>query len=330
MSDPTQPRIAAVLAAFSAVSGLSLSACDYQTCDEDNEVEHVVFIPDETCTVGRCAEWRADCRNACAAFLSREALEVTSCEAPKAHTKNVPFTLSVSCRYKDQRCKDNPYFAPKGGRPQARYASRGPVEASDPVGLFFAVAAEAEESSVHAFLEIAAELRARGAPAALVRRCRKAAREEERHRQIMTSLALERGVMPVRAANMPSRWPTTGDFAAENTAQGRVEERWAAVLVLYASLFAEDPLIRAALTGVAYDEARHVALAEDIHGWLAPQLDEREVNRVAKARAAAVARLRRDLDEAHALVDAGLMPDRNDRRRLFEALFGSEALACAA
>lgn len=57
------------------------------------------------------------------------------------------------------------------------------------VGDYFARCAELEAISVHAFVRLAAEVRARGAPEALARRAVIAAEDEVRHTRAMTGLA---------------------------------------------------------------------------------------------------------------------------------------------
>ncbi|MBX3186254.1 MAG: hypothetical protein KF819_04530 [Labilithrix sp.] len=323
-----KPHVAELGALVLAASGLA--GCT--TCTE-RETTSRVEIP-HGCTAGRCEEWKsAPCEETCAAFLDDRALEVTGCEPPRVDPRS-PGRLTVECRYVTQTCRTSPSLG--SGRPQAGHVARGPARGEDAVGRLFAAAAEAEESSVHAFIELAAVLEAFGAPASLVARCGAAADDEERHRATMSALARARGVEASRAPPAPSRWPTIESLAIENAAVGCVEELWSAAIVAHAAHFASAPEVRAAYRAIARDEARHAALAFAIDTYARSRLDADALGRVVEARAAAVVRLVGDalrVADDDPVVTSGLVPTRNARRRLLEAMFAddlAEAERCVA
>jgi hypothetical protein len=301
---------------------LAAATAGCTTCTESEETAFVT-IPDARCDVGRCAEWRTGpCEETCAAFLEAAGIvEVTGCEPPVTDPDR-PGELLVECRYVLQTCETSPRLA--SGRPQLGHLPSGPLGGEDPIGRFFARAAEAEHSSVFAFRELAHDLAQHGAPASLVKRCRDAARDEDRHRRVMVRLARARGVIAPSARSAPSRWPSLASLARENAASGCVDERWSAALTIYAAHFANDAGTRADLRAVASDEVRHAELAEDLDAFVASRLDARGRAAVATARAAAIRALRASLHrtrDSDPLVGAGLFPPRAVRARMFEAVF---------
>lgn len=314
---------------FADLAGAVLSAWVMAGCTECTEATttDMFTLPDERCDVGRCEEWRTQpCAKTCEAFVPANAVEVTGCDGPMNDPRR---GLVVECTYVTQSCTTSPSFGK--GRPQAAYAFSGPLLAADAVGAYFAVAAEAEESSVHAFRELAAALAEAGAPAALVEACLHAAADEERHRVIMTALATRFGAVPARAQPRRSRWPDLEALARENAEHGCVEERWSALETVHAALFATDPVIRAALSSVARDEARHAFLADEIDGFLASRLTSQARRRLDRVRARARDRLRRALQrmpDDHPVVVARLVPERRLRERLLGFL--DEGASCAA
>ncbi len=312
-----------------------LAAAAAPGCVDCEEVEsHArVIIPDEDCTVGRCVEWRTGpCKKTCEAFLDSNVIEVTGCEPPRADPAQ-SYGLVVECRYVTQSCSTTPDFSFGSGRPQARHRPRGAACGAERTGRFFAAAAEAEESSVFAFRELARELAKRGAPHALVARCEAAANDEERHREIMTTLARARSAEPARAVDAPSHFPSLEAMAADNAAIGCVDELWSAALTTYAASFARERDVRRALASVARDEVGHAALAHDLAAAFAAQLDCMAARRVEVRRKDAIASLRRvmmGLGDDDSLVLAGLVPPRHARRALFDSLFEVTRSPCAA
>lgn len=182
------------------------------------------------------------------------------------------------------RCSD-PYACVGGRRPRgligagARSMSRR--------GRFLAESAHLEAASVIAFDRLGAELRALGAPRALVRRALIASRQEERHARVMESLAARFGAKsaPVRVRRQGPR--TKLAIALENAVEGCVNETFAALVASHQARFANDVAVRRAMARIAADETAHAALALDVDRWLHPSLTPRERARVARAKARA-------------------------------------------
>ncbi len=153
----------------------------------------------------------------------------------------------------------------------------GEAARAHPVGGFFADVARLEASAVYAFATMAEELRHHGADDALVAAALAAARDEERHADVMGALA--------------TRWGATVP-AAE--VEGRpVRDLFAVALVgHHQALAAQDPEVRSAMRAIAEDETRHAALSWRLARWIEPRLSDDERGRIAEARARAIAELR--------------------------------------
>ena len=172
-----------------------------------------------------------------------------------------------------------------GRRPLGWAASTGPITCAQQQLEGMAVM---ERVSVTAFIELAAQLEARGAPADLIARCRAAATDEARHVELLVELGAG------APASAPEPAPVTTsllDIALHNATEGCVTETWAALLVRHQSEHASDPAARHAFAQIAADEARHAQLAWDLHDWLCLQLDAAQVARVEAARSQALAQL---------------------------------------
>jgi hypothetical protein len=212
--------------------------------------------------------------------------------------QNEDGSIELSCQhplYCDGRRFAGLRRAPGAVRIRGQGGSRPPATPprhEDAVaGAWLARAAHDEAASVTAFRRLAAELRAHGAPAALVEAARAAARDEARHARLTRRLARARGAAPppVRARRARPRGLTA--FAVENAVEGCVNETWAAAVVLHQAVAAAEPEVRAALAEIAADEIRHAELAHAVHAWAWERLDAPGRARVRRARAAAVARL---------------------------------------
>jgi hypothetical protein len=208
-----------------------------------------------------------------------------------------------------------------GRRPPGLRASRG-APAPTPVAEYFAACAHLEAASVPAFERLSRELAHLGAPASLVRLCRRAAADERRHALVMRRLARARGAEPppVELARVPLRGAAA--LALDNAVEGCVRETFGAAVGFYQARHASDPGVRGALAGIAKDEVRHAALAWKIAGWIEPRLSSRERQRVRAARGRALAALRRELASAPAAgleLGAGLPPSAG-ALRMFQEL----------
>ncbi|MGK3965247.1 ferritin-like domain-containing protein [Sorangium sp. So ce118] len=129
-----------------------------------------------------------------------------------------------------------------------------------------------EHASVASFGRFALELLAVGAPAELVEAAHHAALDEIRHAGLCFALAGAYGGAPVG----PSAFPFGGAVAvsedlaavaASAAREGCVGETLAAVLAAEQLGQARDPAVRAALTVIAADEARHAELAWRAVAW---------------------------------------------------------------
>jgi hypothetical protein len=170
-----------------------------------------------------------------------------------------------------------------GRRPRAWLAERAPITC---VQQQLDGMAEMEHVSITAFIELAAQLEAHRAPAALVARCRAAADDERRHVALLVELGAEppSNVLEPTAASLI-------EIALHNAVEGCVTETWAALLARHQSEHAADPSVRRAFEQIAADEARHAQLAWELHAWFVEVLDPAAAVEVEAARAQALARL---------------------------------------
>lgn len=158
----------------------------------------------------------------------------------------------------------------------------------DGVRGFFAACARTEAASVDAFLILADELGALGAPASLVRACEEAARDERSHAETMSKLA---GIDTVSIAAPPRAKRSALAIAVENARSGLVVETFAALLNHVQSLRAPSVDLRARLAEVAADETRHAELSRRIHLFISATLSDAERCVVEAERLAAIADL---------------------------------------
>lgn len=174
-------------------------------------------------------------------------------------------------------------IAANGRRPEGFELSesrRGATRA----GRLLGIMAQLEAASVHAFIRLANELRAHGAPPELQARALRAARDEVRHARVMTRLAQSKGSSTgkVRAPSMHVR--PLEDIAVENAVEGCVRETFGAALAMVEAETARDAAVRAAMARIAPDETRHAELAWDVGAWLDTQLSDDARARVRLAR----------------------------------------------
>ncbi|MES2645117.1 MAG: ferritin-like domain-containing protein [Myxococcota bacterium] len=153
-----------------------------------------------------------------------------------------------------------------------------PAEAPSPEAPSRAALAEtwariglAEHASVASFSRFALELLALGAPAALVTGAHAAALDEVRHAKLAFGLAsayagdtLGPGPLPLGDLVLHADLVA---FAEATAREGCVAETLSALQMAEARDRATDPEVRAVLTGIARDEARHAALAWKTVRW---------------------------------------------------------------
>ncbi|MFT3770983.1 MAG: ferritin-like domain-containing protein [Minicystis sp.] len=180
-----------------------------------------------------------------------------------------------------------------------------------------------EHASVASFGRFALELLAVGAPADLVADAHHAALDEVRHARLCFALA---GAYAGEVV-APSAFPFEGrvevvtdlaSIAARAVKEGCIGETIAAIFAAERRDAAEDPAVRAALSHIAADEARHAELAWRTVAW---------------AIRAGGARVRDAVEEAFAGLDRGAAPPPGaapDARLAAHGLLGDEALGGAA
>jgi hypothetical protein len=135
----------------------------------------------------------------------------------------------------------------------------------------WARAGELEHASVAAFVELAAHLRAHGAPAPLVVACAYAADDERDHTARCFGLASRYAGRSVGEGRLDhvgaGPVPTVAQLAVESLVDGVVNEGYAALLASTRRHEAADPTVVAALTAIAADEAAHAELAWAVLAW---------------------------------------------------------------
>lgn len=189
-------------------------------------------------------------------------------------------------------------------------------------GEALAHAAYLEAASVAAFLDLAIQLQAYGAPRALVRELRRAARDEVRHTRDVAALARARGAEPaaLRLADAGPR--SLLAIALENAREGCVRETWGAACAVAQSMRATDLEIRRAMSAIARDELRHAELSWDLADWLASRLTPGELARVHAELTRALAELQAELQsEPHEAWCSALgIPTRDEAQAILRGM----------
>jgi hypothetical protein len=158
------------------------------------------------------------------------------------------------------------------------------------LGAYFAEMAYLEAGSVTAFESLAEDLVRLDAPAWLVRRCLAAAKDEQRHAELMTDLAGRHGhgeSIDAPAGRPPAH--TLAELAFENAVEG-TREAYGAFVVAWMARLAPAPVART-LRSIARDEARHAELSATVDAWARRSLDPASCASVDAARRRAVAEL---------------------------------------
>jgi hypothetical protein len=189
------------------------------------------------------------------------------------------------------------YFDCTGRRP-AGFSPRRRCTSGSQVGRWFAEASILEAASVPAFRRLATELKAHGAPAPLVRAARRAVGEEIRHHRMTAAVARANGAISraPRIRTAPVR--SLVAMAAENAREGGVRETFGAATAAFQARHAADPRLRAVMSVIARDEARHALLAWEIDAWARTALPASGARRLTAARDAAACNLERELAAA--------------------------------
>ena len=258
--------------------------------------------------VRACEADSTKCDNLCRRILDDEGL--TSHQLKDCMVANTATEHTITVGY----C-----FAGAEGRRPAGLASAR-KRCATPAGGHLARAAFYEAASVHAFVQLARELRRHRAPRALVTAMRRSAAEEIVHARLMTSLARARGSTPPPLVVTTPRRRSIEAIAIENAREGLVGETWSAVIALWQSVHAPDPQLRATYARIADDELRHAELALEIDRWTRSRLAPAARVRVDAARHRAITALSRQARRAphRALVSELGLPDGAASSKLFD------------
>jgi hypothetical protein len=198
-------------------------------------------------------------------------------------------------------------------------------------GELLASQAYLERASVDAFLELAEQVAAHGAPARLVERLRRAASEEVEHARVVGELARARGCEPPPVDVTPAGPRSLLAIALENAREGCVRETWGAAVAVAQGERAGDGDVREAMLRIARDELGHAALSWDLAAWLETRLSAQETRAVAEERARAVTELEGEIEQALPLAWTAALgvPSREEARAIFagmrEAVWSADA-----
>lgn len=131
-------------------------------------------------------------------------------------------------------------------------------------------AALMEHASIAAFARFSLELLALGAPADLVSRSARAMADETEHARLCFALATRYGAESLGPGPISGCLDASDPVAIFSTAflEACVGETLAASEVAEAARYAESPGLRATLTRIAEDEARHAELGWRFAAWM--------------------------------------------------------------
>lgn len=157
--------------------------------------------------------------------------------------------------------------------------------AASKVGLGLAQMAAREAQSIPAFSRLARELRAYGAPRKLIKRAGRSRRDEMRHTRVITALARRFGGVVTRPESGPVELDVRPlyDFALENAVEGCVRETYGSIVARSQATEARDIEIRGVMRRIAGDEARHGALAWEVHRWAMKRLPKESQRAIERA-----------------------------------------------
>ena len=188
-------------------------------------------------------------------------------------------------------------------------------------GGTFSRSAHLEAASVYAFVHLARELHAHGAPRALVRASLRSAREEVRHARVVAGLARRYGSRCEWPRVSPSPIRSLIEVVTDNAREGCVRETFGAVVAGAQALSSSDGVVRRAYRGIARDEARHASLSWAIDAWAATKLGAVAARRVHEVRCDAAIALADELARSRALPCGVLgLPDAEGNARIHRAL----------
>ncbi|RKH53925.1 ferritin-like domain-containing protein [Corallococcus aberystwythensis] len=231
-----------------------------------------------------------------------------------ASASGIPGKANITCSY--VTCSND------GRRPEGLVEARLP-EAGDALGALFAHAAWLEAASVPAFLRLAEELKAHGAPEALVKAARRSAGDEVRHTRQMQALARRHGATMPEVELPPFEPRSLEEMLLENAVEGCVRETFGAFVAGWQGRAARDPEVRSTLRAIARDEVRHAELAWAVDAWARQHLSAVQRERLHQARRDALRTLGEEVDghrPPEPLIHEAGMPSREQARALFQGL----------
>ncbi|MBK7402526.1 MAG: hypothetical protein IPJ34_41430 [Myxococcales bacterium] len=286
MSEPSNERRAVLRAFVIALGGLCSAGSPCCGGTDIQQTHGIATVPFDAAVDGSID--RSACARACEVFQAQKgAYEGTySCVAADAGVATADAGagdgaagdggISVVCVFESNTCSQAAGRRPAGFREIA-------VRASTALGAHLSAMAVLEAASVAAFVALARDLEAHGAPRRLVRAARAAARDELRHAATMTRLAEEHGaVVPALLASAPAP-RTLFELARDNAVEGCVGETFAALLATHEAAHAEPAELRPVLAAIARDETEHAVLAHEIHAWARTRLPARSFRHVRAA-----------------------------------------------
>jgi len=204
-----------------------------------------------------------------------------------------------------------------GRRPEGLREAR--IAGRSALGTHLAEAAHLEGAAVVAFLELAFELEAHGAPESLVAAAQRAAIDEIRHADTMGRLALRYGHAPVVPTATLDQPRDLEAVLRTNRVEGMVDESYGAAVAAVQAKRAATPLFRRIMGTIAREESQHAALARLIHHWGAPKLGAATRRRLEDEGGAATERLARSLEQESPTPELG-MPSASEAQAMVHAL----------
>ncbi|WP_434391418.1 ferritin-like domain-containing protein [Melittangium boletus] len=212
---------------------------------------------------------------------------------------------------------------PQDGRRPEGLRDPEVLEADDVLGAFMAHGAWMEAASVPAFLRLAEELAAHGAPDTLVRAARRSAGDEVRHARVMGALAQRHGARIPEVEVTPFTPRSLEELLVENAIEGCVRETYSALSTGWRARHAGDVELRQALRSIARDEVRHAELAWAVDAWGGERLSSSARVQVRQSRRDTLRELEAEVsrrEPAEALVRLGGVPSRAQAQRLVQGL----------
>ncbi|MDY7228080.1 hypothetical protein [Hyalangium rubrum] len=249
-----------------------------------------------------------------------------SCDTCPEHPEGAPLTSCgtrtpdggtkyLSCSY--ITCSND------GRRPEGLQEAHPHEGADCELGALFAHVAWLEAASVPAFLRLADELAAHGAPEALVQAARRSAGDEVHHTRAMQALALRHGARMPEVDIRPFEPRSLEAMCTENAVEGCVRETFGALVTGWQARTAGDEEVRRALRPISRDELRHAELAWAVDAWAAGRLTPAQRELLLQARRETLSALEQEVSSqtppARLVREAGV-PSREQALNLLQGL----------